>query len=280
MFTRISDDGLKYSKLDRFLASEKFVSAWDGLSACILQHKYFDHCPILLKDSNIDFGPKPIRIFDNWFNTKESEIKIKEAWYENPSTIHADCNVRDKLKKVKSILKATDREAWFKKDKEKADILKQKARLKWAIEVDENSKFFHSQIKRRQSKNNIRGININGIWHESPSIIKDEAFKFFRNRFNNVLDRKFQLSLAPESTLSATEAADLERSFTVEIFFDAIRDCGGSKAPDPDGFNLKFFKQYWDLIKDDVLTAFNNFWITGEISYGCNVSFIALLPKK
>ncbi|XP_071687812.1 uncharacterized protein [Rutidosis leptorrhynchoides] len=170
-FTRISDDGLKYSKLDRFLVSETCYASWEGISACTLDRDCSDHCPIVLKDSDNDFGPKPTRVFNNWFEDGKSIDLIKDAWNVTIRTPRVDCIFRDKLKNVKTVLKEkcnpkynalnaeidllhkeisdweniigtrdlTDAEItswldskkkWFQKDKEKADILKQKARIK------------------------------------------------------------------------------------------------------------------------------------------------------
>lgn len=58
-FTRVSDDGLKFSKLDRFLVTEGFKSKWGNLAVVALDRKLSDHCPIVLKDLDVDFGPKP-----------------------------------------------------------------------------------------------------------------------------------------------------------------------------------------------------------------------------
>ncbi|GJX96354.1 cysteine-rich receptor-like protein kinase [Tanacetum coccineum] len=73
-FTRTSDDGLKFSKLDRFLVSEGFKNKWGNLSTVALDRKLSDHCPIVLKDMDVDFGPKPFRVFN---------ICLKEADIEN-----------------------------------------------------------------------------------------------------------------------------------------------------------------------------------------------------
>ncbi|XP_071694370.1 uncharacterized protein [Rutidosis leptorrhynchoides] len=70
-FTRFSDDGVKLSKLDRFLVSEDFLDSWGDMSAIALDRGTSDHCPILMRNKNLDFGPKPFRIFDAWFENEE-----------------------------------------------------------------------------------------------------------------------------------------------------------------------------------------------------------------
>ncbi|XP_071712558.1 uncharacterized protein [Rutidosis leptorrhynchoides] len=83
-----------------------------------------------------------------------------------------------------------------------------------------------------------------------------------------------------DNMLTVNEAADLEARFTETEIWEAVKGCCSSKAPGPDGFNLKFYKLYWDVIKSVLLAAINSFWEYGEISKGCNASFITLVPKK
>ncbi|XP_071699377.1 uncharacterized protein [Rutidosis leptorrhynchoides] len=65
-YTRISDNGRKFSKLDRFLVSENLVLQWPNLNVMVLDKKHTDHCPLILQDGNVDFGPKPFKVFDEW----------------------------------------------------------------------------------------------------------------------------------------------------------------------------------------------------------------------
>ncbi|GJW40926.1 RNA-directed DNA polymerase, eukaryota [Tanacetum coccineum] len=75
--------------------------------------------------------------------------------------------------------------------------LVQKSKIKWAIEGDENSKFFHGIINKKRSQLSIRGVFVEGTWCTDPSIVK-EAFKnHFEVRFQQPChDRlKFMLLL-------------------------------------------------------------------------------------
>ncbi|PWA80255.1 reverse transcriptase domain, Reverse transcriptase zinc-binding domain protein [Artemisia annua] len=78
-FTRVSDDGLKFSKLDRFLVTEGFKSKWGNLAVVALDRKLSDHVPIVLKDLDVDFGPKPFHVFDIWLKEVDIEEE-KEIW--------------------------------------------------------------------------------------------------------------------------------------------------------------------------------------------------------
>ncbi|GKF81972.1 hypothetical protein Tco_0243628, partial [Tanacetum coccineum] len=40
----------------------------------------------------------------------------------------------------------------------------QKAKVHWAIEGDENSKFYHGIINRKRSQLSIKGIIVDGVW--------------------------------------------------------------------------------------------------------------------
>nr|GEX09265.1 RNA-directed DNA polymerase, eukaryota, reverse transcriptase zinc-binding domain protein [Tanacetum cinerariifolium] len=61
--------------------------------------------------------------------------------------------------------------------------LAQKAKVKWSIEGDENSKFFHGIINKRRNNLAIRGIMVDRDWKEDPAAVKKEFFSHFKNRF-------------------------------------------------------------------------------------------------
>ncbi|XP_071718293.1 uncharacterized protein [Rutidosis leptorrhynchoides] len=76
------------------------------------------------------------------------------------------------------------RRHWVEKENIKSNTLKQKARLKWALEGNENSKFFHAAIRRKNSKSNFSGVNINGTWCEDPMVVKEAVFGHFQKIYS------------------------------------------------------------------------------------------------
>ncbi|GKB25158.1 RNA-directed DNA polymerase, eukaryota [Tanacetum coccineum] len=59
----------------------------------------------------------------------------------------------------------------------------QKAKIRWAIEGDENSKFFHRIINKKRSQLAIHGVLADGDWIIESSLVKNEFFKHFATRF-------------------------------------------------------------------------------------------------
>lgn len=57
--------------------------------------------------------------------------------------------------------------------------LKQKAKIKWAIEGDENSTFFHGIINNKLKKSRINGLSFDGSWITNPIVIIENIFEFY-----------------------------------------------------------------------------------------------------
>ena len=64
------------------------------------------------------------------------------------------------------------RKGWLEKDKCKNDMINQKARSKWILEGDKNSKFFHACMRNNTRKTSLKGLLIDGRWCEDPTTIK------------------------------------------------------------------------------------------------------------
>ncbi|GJW95509.1 RNA-directed DNA polymerase, eukaryota [Tanacetum coccineum] len=59
----------------------------------------------------------------------------------------------------------------------------QKSKIKWAIEGDENSKFFHGIINKKRSQLSICGVFVDGNWFTEPRLIKETFKNHFEARF-------------------------------------------------------------------------------------------------
>ena len=59
----------------------------------------------------------------------------------------------------------------------------------------------------------------------------------------------------------------------------AVWDCDSYKSPGPDGVSFGFTKEFWNLLKDDLIRFMVEFHCNGKLRKGLNSTFIALIPK-
>ncbi|XP_071727976.1 uncharacterized protein [Rutidosis leptorrhynchoides] len=107
-----------------------------------------------------------------------------------------------------------NRKAWMTKENMKKRMLKQKSRIRWAIDGDENTKFIHAIIRNNYNKCNIRGLTINGCWNENPLDIKEEAVRHFSSLFEEKDGFRPSLSDLSYPSISHHDAESLEVKFT------------------------------------------------------------------
>ncbi|GJS20669.1 RNA-directed DNA polymerase, eukaryota, partial [Tanacetum coccineum] len=155
----------------------------------------------------------------------------------------------------------------------------QKSKVRWAIEGDENSKYFHGIINKKRSHLAIRGVFDEGIWLTDPSLVKKAFIDHYGTRFKKPTMARLKLNFSFPNRLSQEQAADLERGVSRDEIRSAVWDCGENKSPGPDGFTFEFFRRYWEFIGPDFCDAVEHFFVNGSFSKGCNSSFIALIPK-
>ncbi|GKC25623.1 RNA-directed DNA polymerase, eukaryota [Tanacetum coccineum] len=120
-----------------------------------------------------------------------------------------------------------------------ASELSQKVKIRWSIEGDENSKYFHGILNKRRPQLVIRGVLVDGDWISDPS----------------------------------------KRDVSYDEVKGAVWDCGTNKSPGPDGFSFEFSRKYWLFIDQDIFMAVKDFFMNVCFPRGCNSSFIALIPK-
>lgn len=117
-----------------------------------------------------------------------------------------------------------------------------------AMEGDENSHFFHATLKKKCRQLSIKGIQKNGDWIVEPDRIKDEFMAHFQNRFQAPVGFPSTYVADMINCLSPDQATILEHNISNDEIKRAVWDCGGDRAPGPDGFTFKFFTTFWDLI--------------------------------
>lgn len=223
----------------------KFFNSW-------LLKKDFD---IIVKNSwsndAIRSNPHPTSNFKSKLQNLKVAIKLWRKELNNLDSINLkkmrlDLDLIDDKAEIGG-LSSQDKEERFlllKKitelDKARLLDLKQKAKVKWVKEGDENSNFFHGMLNHKLSRSRIRGLSFEGVWVTNPQQIKTTIHHFFKNKFKeeNISRPSFSSNLF--KNLSPEECAALELPFSIQEIKDAVWDCGGDKSLEPDGSLLNF----------------------------------------
>ncbi|GKA36061.1 putative RNA-directed DNA polymerase, eukaryota, reverse transcriptase zinc-binding domain protein [Tanacetum coccineum] len=248
-----------------------------------------DHRPILLKEFVVDYGPTTFRFFHSWLEMDGFHDLVINKWSNDGIVDSNEHQARLSFIDAKVDQGCASKEDFIhRKDSLKIlgeldhleiKDLAQKAKLKWALESDENSGFFHNTLKKKRRHLAIKGILKNREWIEDPNLAKAEFLDHFRTRFKLVSGISPSLDVDMFNPLSSSQRESLDQNITREEIKRAVWDCGGDRAPGPDGFTFKFFKTFWDLIEGDVVRFVLDFFRTNSFPKGCNSSFIALIPK-
>lgn len=71
----------------------------------------------------------------------------------------------------------------------------------------------------------------------------------------------------------------MKRLFDEEEIKKVVWSIEDEKAPGPDKFSMAFFKQCWEVVKNDLMDTLNNFHDEAFLDLGSNATFISLIPK-
>nr|GFB80322.1 RNA-directed DNA polymerase, eukaryota [Tanacetum cinerariifolium] len=183
-FTWAHKSASNMSKLDRYLISEGVLDLFPHLSALCLDRHLSDHRPILLRETNYDYGPSPFRFFHSWFAMEGFNSFVKTTWKSlNIVERNGLIRVKKKLQALKIAIKAWN-----------AMEISQKTRIRWSIEGDENSKYFHDQVQDLERTVTYEEVK-RAVWdcgtNKSPGP-DGFSFEFYRKYRTTIDDDVFQ----------------------------------------------------------------------------------------
>jgi hypothetical protein len=130
----------------------------------------------------------------------------------------------------------------------------QSSRVLWLKHGDKNTSFFHKKASHRRKKNMIDAIT-DRMGHVQT--VYENIETTFINHFKDLFTSQDTIHI-PEivdvvkNNISEDMYNYIQKEFTKDEVFNAIKDIKGLTAPGPDGLPALFYQTYWDIIGNDV----------------------------
>ncbi|KAI0524341.1 hypothetical protein KFK09_003708 [Dendrobium nobile] len=207
-------------------------------------------------------------IFSNILDMEAKAIEWEGIFLDNPSEVN-----NAKLSAIKNDL--------VNLKKQEEAFWHQKANTKFIIEGDRNTKFFHAIANKNKTKSKIHKIiNNDNITLDSDELICKSGVDYFMNLFkcNEGILPLPNPEYIPRYIETEENIMLCQLPLETEIF-NVLREMNGDATAGPDGFTTKFFQKSWDIVKDDVILAVQDFFKgirTEEFTRGIRYGFCFL----
>ena len=158
---------------------------------------------------------------------------------------------------------------------------KQRSRVLWLKEGDQNTEFFHNRASHSYKRNRIEKLkNEAGVVCTNEEEISDILIDYYHQLFTTASPTHMEevLRVVP-SIITEEQNAMLAAEFVRAEIDEALQQMEPLKAPGLDGLPPLFYQKFWNTIGDDVSTAILNCLKSSFIPPSINHTFITLIPK-
>lgn len=309
-------------KLDRILVNPSFLRKFPAAFANFLPYGVSDHSPAILYMQMVKKKKAPMFKFQNFMASHPEFMQcLRTNWslvvdgYEQFRLVQRLKNMKPHLRKLRSAMgglsqrvqscrqemlaaqrsidadpldeslrrtHATRYAEFLEAKADEESFFKQRAKVRWLREGDNNTAFFHNTVREKNCAHRIEAISdMHGnffVGEEVPS----QFVKFYEELLGT--DSQNPRPLLDysifDNRLSVEEALDMVRPITRDEIKRAVFSIDEDRAPGPDGYSSKFFKASWEVIGEEVTAAISEFFMSGKLLQELNHTLISLIPKK
>ncbi|PKU61395.1 integrator complex subunit 11 [Dendrobium catenatum] len=314
-WTNNKDAGSRISsRLDRFLISSSILDAFQELRVSHLTRIASDHCPILCTVSPGRHRARSywIKFEDIWASFPRVWQLVSEKWRvpdtgSEASKLNKKCQrtlkalffwSKNKFKMLNKLHDELDKEICVLQEVQAESLLykvqllnstlgqlstwwRQRAKVKWIEEGDDNTRFFHSMASTRRRSNLIDHMKLpDGQMVSDQAVIMQVVRDFFETKWRGtpICEDEWP-SFEAQSTMLAPVATLLDCAVTEEEIWNGVRGLGQNRAPGRDGVTASFFKSFWSIVGKQVTAACLEFFATGCMNPNWKETVVVLIPK-
>lgn len=173
---------------------------------------------------------------------------------------------------------------WHRRCIQEEILWKQKSRVQWLKEGEQNTKFFHRSALDHRSANRILELKNNAgeilkNHNDISALLSDHFSSIAQEPPTNREEAIKELTAAIPKSITSYQNWALCREISLEEVEEAIQSMLNDKAPGPDGFTINFYKACWNTVKQEVWEVVEDSRRLGTILKSLNSTFLALIPK-
>nr|GEZ78535.1 RNA-directed DNA polymerase, eukaryota, reverse transcriptase zinc-binding domain protein [Tanacetum cinerariifolium] len=192
----------------------------------VLEKGIPDHRPILLKQSEVDYGPTLFWFFHSWLEMEGFQNLVTDTWKNGDiDDLNGLISFKKKLQNLKQVIRT-----WVaskKLDTNKLKIEHQKRLSSIDAKVDQGLASEEDILNCKDSLSFLGDLD----HMEAKDLAQKAKIKW-------ALEGDENTTLKP---LSTCQQESLELPFSRKEIKKAVWDCGGDRTLGPDGFTFKFF---------------------------------------
>jgi hypothetical protein len=122
-FTWYHANGIAMSRIDRCWVSLEWLQMWGDCSAWVCPRDVSDHCPLVLKYVDDNWGPKPFRFNNYWLDHRNFNKVVEECWHAQEVSGWMAFVLKEKLNALKIRLKEWHKEEYGRVENRIAKIV-------------------------------------------------------------------------------------------------------------------------------------------------------------
>ncbi|KAF7812238.1 reverse transcriptase [Senna tora] len=263
---RGSDDEV-WARLDRTLCSDDWLQSYPCTTFSSLPVAASAHSPLIVDSCGVKpFCKRPFRFENLWLMFDKCNVVVNQSWEtdvnSSPSVI-----LHEKFNFLRGNLRI-----WNSHETS-------------LVNGDRCTAYFHSLVKERRVQNQINAIkDDNDQWIDDYKIVEQMGIQYFEDIFTEESNLQVheilqKLERYDISSLHQSHLDVLNKPFSIDECHEALNQMKLDSALRPDGFNVKFYRTFWDTIKADVEALLASFFDNGTFTDHFNRSFITLIPK-
>lgn len=162
----------------------------------------------------------------------------------------------------------------------RVDHWKIRSKIKFAIDGDENTKYFHICASNNLRNNKISVIEQNGVEFSNHSQKTDILTSYYTQILGTTSNQTWRFNLHDFYQPIDHHLRHLDAPFTADEITDAFLGMNATASSGPDGFGPAFYRKFWPTVKPKIIDLFQQFH-NGHVDLdGLNRAYMVLIPKK